>query len=193
MDAWYEILVEASREELAELLAAAETAGHGRPLCDRDLKLDLLSLSDRVRDLLGGEAHHLVFATAPQARALLRAARAHGRVRVEELRRIEEGHFTFRAEAFSEAVAAEIRRALREDVPAGVTVEVEETEERDPRAKGVELFAPAHDYVYRARGTVAGSPPGVLAMHLRLDELDFVHVGRLEVSGPAIGPDELSA
>src|SRR5215207_4235397 len=116
MDTWYEILVEASREDLEKLLSATAAGGHGRPHCDRDLKLDPLSLSGRVRDLLGGDVHHLVFATAPQARTLLRAAQERG-LSVDGLRRIEESRFTFAAEAYSEESAAEIRGALGEDVP----------------------------------------------------------------------------
>lgn len=196
MDTWYEILAEASRDELAELLAAVEAEGHGRPLSDRDLKLAPRTLSDRVRDLLRRDCHHLVFATGPQARALLKAiaARRDLTVALDSVRRIEEGRFAFAAQCYSEPSAAEIRAALAEAAEAGVAIErFEESEERHPEDKGVEMFTTAHDYVYRARGKVVGSPPGLLAMYRRLDELDFVDVDRLEVSGPAVPVAELSA
>ena len=56
-----------------------------------------------------------------------------------------------------------------------------EKEKRHPEAKGVELFTPAHDYVYKARGTIVGTPPGILEMNRRLHRLDFVHEEPLEL------------
>jgi hypothetical protein len=56
-----------------------------------------------------------------------------------------------------------------------------EKEERHPENKGVELFAPAHDYIYKARGTIVGTPPGILEMNRRLCRLDFVHEEPLEL------------
>lgn len=189
---WYEIAVEASRVELAELLTDVAQAGAGRPLCDRDIRMPPASLADRVRDALGADAGRRVFATAPQARVLLRIAFGKTGLRIDRLRRIERGRFRFSVEAYSEATAEEIRAALR-DLPAGVAVDgFTESVERHPEDKGVELFAPAHDYVYRAQGQVNGSAPGLLEIYRRLEDLDFVDVGRLEIEGPEVAPEELA-
>jgi hypothetical protein len=98
---------------------------------------------------------------------------------------MSDARFTFEAEAYSEAVADKIRRALTA-LPEGVAVEgLVLSEDRDEKAAGVELYTPAHEYVFRASGTVTGSAPGVQEMHRRLEELEFCDVGEIKPSPEA--------
>ena len=91
-----------------------------------------------------------------------------------------EAHFSFKAEAYSKAVADKIRHTLS-SLPEGVTVEdLVLSEDRDPDAAGVELYSPAHEYVFRASGTVTGKIPGIQEMHRRLDELEFCEAGKIK-------------
>jgi hypothetical protein len=100
---------------------------------------------------------------------------------------MNEAHFTFEAEAYSESVADKIRAALAA-LPQRVTVEgLVLSEDRDPQAKGVELYSPAHEYVFRASGTVTGDLAGVQEMHRRLDDLEFCEAGEIKPNPEASG------
>jgi len=101
-----------------------------------------------------------------------------------ERRAIREAAFAFRAEMFSRSLATAFRQALQDSVPQGTRVDdLQETEDVHPEAHGVELYAPVHDYIYRASGRVAGSFPGVVEIQRRLAEMEFVQVERLHLEG----------
>ncbi len=94
---------------------------------------------------------------------------------------IQSASFAFRAETPSREAASRIKAALHH-VPAGVALADDEREEIDPDAAGVELYAPAPAYTFRASGRITGPFDGVLAMRRRLRELDFVSLERLQLA-----------
>ena len=161
---WYELLIEGSEDALPQ-----------DAIRGSELRLASESLTDRVLDFLNARSHHVVFASAEQAREIAR------KLRLESLREVVEGRFGFKAEAYNPEIGAKIHDALNSNLPDGIMCVDLEKEERHPEAKGVELFTPAHDYVYKARGTIIGKPPGILEMNRRLHRLDFVHEEPLEL------------
>ena len=112
---------------------------------------------------------------------LAEAIRKNPDLKLENIRAVLGGRFGFKAEAYNREIGQKIHDALNENLPAGVDCVDLEKEEIDPEAKGVDLFAPAHEYVYKARGTIVGTPPGILEMNRRLVRLDFVHEEPLEL------------
>jgi hypothetical protein len=143
-----------------------------------DLPLDHGSLGERLRALLpGGRREALLLVDAeigPAVAEALRAAEDLG-VRVVEHARLAAAWFRFVAETPSREAAARIH-ALVTSPPPGVMLVDEEREELDPEAGGVELYAPAHAYTFRARGRVTGALEGVVAIHRQLRDTDFVTV-----------------
>lgn len=178
MSTWYELLIHGSEHDLEALLKSFPN----EVIPGSALRLEEQSLTDRILGLLHARTHHLVFASVSQARGLSRAAREHADLRLEGIRKIQTGRFGFRAEAYSEEMAQAIRDALHSNIPDGVEVIDSEKEEVDPEAKGVEFFAPAHEYTFRCRGTIVGPPPGILEMHQRMSRIDFVHEEPLELA-----------
>ncbi len=174
---WYELLIDGSEDALESLLKAyPDDAIQGS-----ELRLASESFTDRVLEFLHARTHHVVFASANHARELARAIRERSELRLEGLREVVEGRFGFTAEAYNPEIGAKIHDALNSDLPDGIMCVDLEKEERHPDAKGVELFTPAHDYVYKSRGTIVGTPPGILEMNRRLCRLDFVHEEPLEL------------
>lgn len=165
---WYELLIEGSEDELGSLLQGRDGVIRGS-----ELRLASESFTDRIRELFNARTQHVVFASESQARELS--------VRAKSLREVVEGRFGFKAEAYNPEIGAKIHDALNTDLPAGIMCVDLEKEERHPEAKGVELFTPAHDYIYKSRGTIVGAPPGILEMNRRLHRLDFVHEEPLEL------------
>lgn len=173
---WYELLIEGSEDALESLLADPRDVIRGS-----ELRLAESSLADRILEFLHAQTHHLVFASAARTRELAEAIRKNPDLKLENIREVLGGRFGFKAEAYNREIGQKIHDALNENLPAGVDCVDLEKEEIDPEAKGVELFAPAHEYIYKARGTIVGTPPGILEMNRRLVRLDFVHEEPLEL------------
>jgi hypothetical protein len=85
--------------------------------------------------------------------------------------------FTFKFETFSKDVGAKLKRLLH-NPPKGITIgDFEEHEEIDPSAKGVEQYAPLHDYRFHGGGKVTGDAEQLLFFHKKLKDVEFVDVG----------------
>lgn len=181
---WYELLIEGERDELERRLAGSPVE---EALRGWELHLADEPWSQRLRDLLHLRSHHLVFASGHRASDLARELAADPGLRVEEVRRVVRASFRFAAECYDRESARRIHSVFLSAPPPGVLVEeLREVEEVDPEARGVELYTPAHEYVYRASGRVTGPLPGVLEMHRRSRGLDFVKEERIEVKGERV-------
>lgn len=184
---WYELLVEGSEDHLEALLQDFP----GEVIRGSELRLASESFTDRVLEFLHARTHHVVFAPAEHARELVRAIREWSGVRLESVREVIEGRFGFSAEAYNPEIGAKIHAALNTDLPDGITCVDLEKEERHPDARGIEMFTPAHDYVYRSRATIVGTPPGILEMNRRIVRLDFVREEPLELVCREVTEQEL--
>src|SRR5213083_1074275 len=170
MAEWHELVVEGTERTLRAFVAGF-LAGRG----------------ERLRALFAAGSHHVFLAPAPLAVPLAQALGERGRelgLAVERRRLVESARFSFRAEAFSREVAAQIRGALLTALPAGVRVEQRsEKEESHPEAHGPEPFAPLHEYIYRVSGDIVGPLEGVLEVWQRARTLEFVEAGSLHLEG----------
>jgi hypothetical protein len=183
MSAWYELLIEGSEEALQSFLDEHQGAKDWQAVRGSELPLKEESLTARLLGFLGARTHHLVFAPAQSARVLVRGLKKHADLRLEHLREVEDAGFAFEVETFSRPKAQEIRSALHSDLPPGISlVDIRESGEIDPEVEGVELYAPAHAYTYRASGSFHGDLPGILEMHRRLEEMDFCKPGKIEIA-----------
>jgi hypothetical protein len=174
---WYELLIEGPEDALESLLASDPEA----VIRGSELRLAESSLADRILEFLHAQTHHLVFASATRTRELVREIRGRSDLKLETIREVLGGRFGFKAEAYNREIGQKIHEALNTDLPPGIDCIDLEKEETHPDAKGVELFAPVHEYVYKARGTIVGTPPGILEMNRRLCRLDFVHEEPVEL------------
>lgn len=184
---WYELLIEGSEDALESLLETHP----GDVIRGTDLRLATERFTDRIRELLHAQTQHVIFASASHARELVRAIREQEGLRLESVHEVLEGRFGFTAEAYNPEVAAKIHDALNSDLPEGIMCVDLEKEELHPDAKGVELFTPAHEYVYRSRGTIVGTPPGILEMNRRIHRLEFVDEEPLELDCREVSAEEL--
>jgi hypothetical protein len=155
----------------------------------RDLPLEQRSLGERLRALLpGGRNEAIILVDAHVAGALAAALREASDlgIALAEHARLIAVSFTFTAETPSRDAAAHVIDVV-EHPPAGVTVVDLEREVIDPNARGIERYAPVHEYMFRATGRITGSLDGVLAMHDRLKQTDFVAVQDLRLEERPIG------
>jgi hypothetical protein len=192
MDAWHELVIEGpahGAEQAVRAFVAGFVAGRGAEpgsvLVGADVPLAHPTVVDRLRALVRGGSHAVVFVTdallRPLGEALAQQGAAAG-LRLEHARPVHRAAFHFAAEAFSREIAAEIRAVLAR-LPPGVRIEGrKETEEEHPEVEGVELYAPVHRYAYRVAGDVVGPLAGVLAVHRALGAIEVVEAGPIAVS-----------
>ena len=189
---WYEFLIEGPEESVREVVSAMEDEQGEPSVLGSELALRASSFPERIMDFLQKRTHQIVFVPAAQARDLVRAIEERPEIRLERLCEVVGGRFDFHAETYSREMADRIREAVHGHIPPGVRLEgFEESELRDPEAKGVELYTTAHDYTYKASGRFVGSPPGIFELHQRMREIDFVKEDELEIEGREVDPDEL--
>jgi len=96
--------------------------------------------------------------------------------------RVHAAFFQFEFKIFARDQAAVVRNIF-ESLPDGVTVSTDyKPEERsDPSATGSEMYAPAHDYECRGKGTIAGNVRGVLEVHLRAHRHERIKTSDVEL------------
>jgi hypothetical protein len=187
MSVWYEIVVTGSAKSLRGFIAGFEAARDSRDvaLLGKDIHFEGLPFSERLRELVLHGTPHVVIARESTAVALEPALRERGGevgLTVSAVRVITGASFRFSARAFSPKVAQKIRNRLLEGLPDAVALEeLEQREETDATSAGAELYSPVHDFVFEARGRFVGPLPGVLEMHRRARNLEFVEPGELHL------------
>lgn len=188
MESWYEIAIKASSREMDEILAplAGETLFR-----DRELEIEPESLGERVRGLFGADTHHWVFASEPTARRIAAAVRSQEGVELEGVRRVNGARFTVTLTAFSPEVRDALRESLFAPRPGISESELVEIGERRAEAYGVELYSPAHEYVWKAEGTLAGTPPAIFELYQEAQRRDFVEPSPLVLDAEDVAPDSL--
>lgn len=189
MESWFEIAIKASSREIEELLAPFPEETR---FLDRDLEIAPESLGERLRGLLGADTHHAVFAAEPAARKIAAAARQHEGVELEGLRRVKSASFRVALKAFSPEIRDAIRESLFAPRPGITASELVELGERRTGAQGVELYSPAHEYVWEAEGTLAGTPPAIFELYREARNRDFVEPSPLVLEAQEIALDFFS-
>jgi hypothetical protein len=77
--------------------------------------------------------------------------------------------FTFKC--FNREQGEELKKLMKETLPAGVTLEgYKEKEKVDPQAKGTELYTPVHEYTLEGKGHFEGAVGGIITLAGRLAE-----------------------
>ncbi len=96
---------------------------------------------------------------------------------IKSIKPIKGAHFSFAAEIFDQKLAQRFKDMV-EKLPEGVKLEnYHPTEMIDKEAKGIESYAPLHEYIFRAKGEITGDFENVVNLYLnikRSDLSDFV-------------------
>jgi len=90
--------------------------------------------------------------------------------------------FKFKFDTSNRKVAGRLKR-LFNLLPRGLRLaEFDPDEEIHPEAKGVEGYAPMHEYRYRAKGLIEGDVEQAILFHSRLKKNEFVDVDEMHLS-----------
>ncbi len=120
-----------------------------------------------------------------QASVILEMARAAEErlgIAVRSDRVVRGAEFSFEFRLFDRAIAGRLRALL--GAPGGdVTVVLtDENEEVHPEGRGIEAYAPEHDYVFEGRGVARGVLPAVVALREELRQFEQVECERIRLS-----------
>jgi hypothetical protein len=184
---WCEVVVEGPHEAVRGFVCGFEFARDQREqvVYGRELPIAAASFQERLRRLLAGDSHTLLYGPPGVILELARGLREWGApagLEVTHVREVLRASFRFRGEGFSREVAGRIHAAMATSLPEGVAIaDMREDEETHPGAAGPELYAPDHAYRYRLGGVCSGPLAGVLEMHRRATELQFVEPEEVEV------------
>lgn len=94
---------------------------------------------------------------------------------------IKSAAFTFKAKAYGKKYGAEIKSILSKP-PEGIKIrDYKPHEEIRESSKGVDLYAPDHDYVFTAEGMAAGEFRAILDFRKKLDDHPLVEVSTIRL------------
>ena len=87
---------------------------------------------------------------------------------IKSIKPISKGWFNFSFEIYNENCAAEAKSILT-DIPDSIElVDYVPYEEKDMSARGVEGYAPLHDFISRGRGKLRGSFAEIMEIYLKI-------------------------
>ncbi len=103
-------------------------------------------------------------------------------VELETRRDVRAAYFEFEFEIFARDQAADVR-SIFESLPDGVDVsdDYQPAERSDPGAAGTEMYAPAHEYEFRGKGTIGGDLRGVLEVRERAKRHERIKTTHVEL------------
>ena len=186
MSEWNAIVVEGGERELRAFVSGFVADRGLDPSCvvfGDDVGLEHDGLAEKLRALLRG-GHHVVLVphdlAAPLLDALWRVGPGIG-LRVADRGPVHEASVRFAAEVFARDVAAAIRKTLADRPPEVRFAEHAEEEHAEAGHKGVELYAPVHEYTYRVRGKAVGPLGAILRLRRALGDIEAVDVGAVQV------------
>jgi hypothetical protein len=175
---YYELLVKGNEDKIFAYLNGYLTGKkikQGVIFCE-ECPFRIHELRELIR--YHGDVAHIICRAGLRQTVLsaIRSAPAAYSFEVKKDRKITSASFEFKFETFSKKVAGGLKRMFTQ-LPAGLKlIDFQPEETIDPDAKGIERYAPAHEYQYSGEGMVAGNVETLLDFHCRLSQSDFVEL-----------------
>lgn len=155
----------------------------------KDAEIETETFTEIIKEWasLKTRLHHIVleedFHNALQSSLKDRSDLKHIKLKyTKSARLIKSCSFKFTANAFAKKYGEEIK-ALIASPPEGVSIEgYKPVEEFDSSAKGVELYAPVHDYTYKGEGTASGDTGAIVSFRNVLNDHPLVNVSNIKLN-----------
>jgi len=89
-------------------------------------------------------------------------------IKILSARPIKEGKFTIKIKDASKKDATSLRHLIHEKPPEVVVSGWQEKEKTDKNGKGIELYAPLHEYTFKASGSFSGEIAALIEFRQKL-------------------------
>jgi hypothetical protein len=151
-----------------------------------DLEIDdnnALTILARLAGMRG--EHTVVIAEVQVYDMLMEIVASQGRVaglRIVSVRRVKEAFFTFSIHTFSREIGKELDRILAEASSVlRIVPPYAPREQEIPEGRGVEAYAPLHDYEFKAQGRISGEGAELFQCYEKLKRYEVVELGPVEI------------
>ena len=102
-------------------------------------------------------------------------------LKLYDTRKVTRAKFSFKFEIFNKKMGTSLKRMLNAP-PKGVRlIGFTDQEDINPEAKGVEMFAPLHEYSYSGEGQVDGDIEAVIHYYQKLDAIDLFNATEIKL------------
>lgn len=96
--------------------------------------------------------------------------------------KIKEGHFTFSIHTFSREVGKKLNQILTDISPClSIEPPYAPEEKETPEGRGIEAYAPLHDYEMKAQGRILGNCKDLFHWYSMLNRYEVVTLGPIEL------------
>lgn len=98
---------------------------------------------------------------------------------IKSSKTVKSGSFNFKFDAYARKYGDEIKELVLK-LPEGVSLENYKPEEKiNHDAEGVELYTPAHDYIFHGKGTIRGPIEKIVPIHQILDDYPLIETEKI--------------
>ncbi len=180
---YFEIAIEGPVYEVKGFCRGVRAACHKDAILvfSADEGIERYGLADLIKMLVHADSiiSHVICAEDLKDK-LVSAIEFDKEYRVREVVEIESASFGFSFEAYARRYANRIRMIISKQ--KGATVELLElTEEEKPEAKGIEAYAPEHDYEFKGSGKVYGRFEDVYKAFCEFKAEPLISVSKMEL------------
>lgn len=153
-----------------------------------DHEVDSETFSELIKDWisLGNKIHHVLMEEElleSIKKALAKAGDTGllNSAALKSAKPVREASFVFKFITYGRKYAEEIKEILSK-LPEGVKItDYNPVEKIDKDAKGVELYAPVHDYVFQGKGTITGQADLIIPLRKTLDDHPLIEADKIRL------------
>lgn len=102
-------------------------------------------------------------------------------MKILSVRPVQSGKFSVKVKNAARGETDIIKKAFTEKPAAVKTIDWHETEKEDRKAKGIELYTPAHEYLYEASGAFEGELEALIAFRQKVAAFSAVNAREIEL------------
>jgi len=186
---YFEVVIAGHHEYIKGFISGL-IAGRGlrrEAFFGEDYDLDEENPIEMLGRLAGIRDEHTVIVVESQLlnilKELLDRREREVRMKVLSVRAVKEVSFTFSVETFSREIGKKIDGLLTEASSVlKITPPYAPKEQEIPEGKGVEAYAPLHDYEFQTRGSIAGDCGEVFRCYGKLKRYEVAELGPMEIA-----------
>jgi hypothetical protein len=187
---YFEVVIEGHHEFIKGFISGLITGKgiQGEAFFGEDYDIDEESTFEMLARLVGMRGEHTVIIVECQLLEILREAlgrpgEKQGGMNLVSVHGIKDAFFTFSIQTFSREIGKELDHILTE-VSTSLKIEppYAPKEIEMPEGRGVEAYAPLHDYEFQVRGSISGDCTEVFHCYRKLKHYEVVDLGPIEVT-----------
>ncbi|MFA5182910.1 MAG: hypothetical protein WC405_16445 [Syntrophales bacterium] len=187
---YFEVVIEGNHEFIEGFVKGliAERGIQEESFFGEDYNIDDETTLEMLARLVGMRGEHTVIIVESRVLEVIREALGRpggkqGGISLLSVHRIKDAFFTFSIQTFSREIGKELDHILSE---ASAALKIEPPyapqEKETPEGRGVEAYAPLHDYEFQAKGSISGDCAEVFHCYGKLKRYEVVDLGPMEIN-----------